>query len=325
MTHPTQDARGYPVALLAAAILSTTAVLIRHLTVSYQMPALVLATWRDLFVALTVLPALALIRPMLLRVRRADLGYLVVYGLVLAVFNAMWTLSVAINGAAAATVLAYSSAAFTALLGWWLLKEPLTWVKVAAVVMSLGGCALVADALSAEAWNTNWVGILTGVLSGLCYAAYSLMGRAASQRGLNAWTTLLYTFIFATVFLLVFNLGGGSFLPGAARTPAELLWLGDRWGGWLVLLALAAGPTVLGFGMYNVSLTLLPSSIANLLVTTEPVFTATIAWFFLGERLDVQQIIGAAVVLGGVIFLRLFEGKRIRTPESAAPADTVSG
>ena len=58
---------------------------------------MVLAFWRDLFVALTLLPALAVIRPGLLKVKRADMRYLVIYGLVLAIFNALWTLSVALE------------------------------------------------------------------------------------------------------------------------------------------------------------------------------------------------------------------------------------
>ncbi len=47
----TNLARGYPVALGAAAILSTTAIFIRFLTQTYHMPALLLAFWRDVIVA----------------------------------------------------------------------------------------------------------------------------------------------------------------------------------------------------------------------------------------------------------------------------------
>ena len=68
---------------------------------------------------------MGLLKRSLLRVERKHLGYLVMYGFVLAIFNALWTLSVSLNGAAVSTVLAYCSAGFTALLGWWLLKESL--------------------------------------------------------------------------------------------------------------------------------------------------------------------------------------------------------
>jgi drug/metabolite transporter (DMT)-like permease len=149
---------------------------------------------------------------------------------------------------------------------------------------------------------------VTGVLSGLCYAVYSLMGRSASQRGLDPWTTVLYTFAFATVFLLVVNLLPGGLLPGAAARPADFLWLGSALAGWAVLFLLAAGPTVAGFGLYNVSLTYLPSSVANLVVSLEPAITAVTAYLLFGERLTAVQFAGSAMILAGVVFLRVYEG-----------------
>jgi len=301
--------RGYTIALVSAAILSTTAIFIRHLTQTYHIPPLVLAFWRDGLVALTLIPALGLIRPRLLRTQRQHLGYLALYGLVLALFNSLWTISVAVNGAAVSTVLAYSSAGFTALLGWRFLNERLGWAKILAVVFSLAGCALVSGALDPAAWRANLLGILTGGLSGLCYAVYSLMGRSAAQRGLNPWTTLLYTFGFAAIFLLAFNLAPAGIIPGAAARPAELFWLGDALAGWGVLFLLAAGPTVIGFGLYNVSLGYLPSSVANLVLTLEPAFTAVTAYFLLGERLSAAQLAGSLLILAGVVWLRIYEGR----------------
>lgn len=308
--------RGYAIAVVSAIILSTTAILIRYLTQTYQLPALILAFWRDLFVALTLLLVLFMIRPGLMRIKRKDLRYLIIYGLVLAIFNSLWTLSVALNGAAISTVLAYCSAGFTALLGWWFLKERLDWAKIVAVALSLGGCALVSDALNLAAWSANFVGILTGLLSGLLYAIYSLMGRSASQRNLNPWTTLLYTFGFAAVFLLLFNLLPADFLPGKAMRAVDLLWLGDSMAGWGVLLLLAAGPTLTGFGTYNISLSYLPSSVANLIVSLEPAFTAVMAFILFGEILNGTQIIGSLMILVAVIFLRIYEGKLLRVSGS---------
>ena len=236
---------------------------------------------------------------------RRDLVYLVVYGLMLAIFNALWTFAVALAGAAVSTVLVYSSGAFTALLGRWFLKERLDWTKLVAVALSLGGCVLVSGASDPAVWRAGatgtLLGIFTGVLSGLWYAIYSLMGRSASQRGLNPWTTLFYTFGFAAIFLLLFHLLSNGFWCGLG----DLFWLGDALLGWGALLLLAAGPTVVGFGLYNVSLAHLPSSVANLILTLEPAFTAMIAYFLLGERLDGVQFGGSLMILAGVAFLRL--------------------
>lgn len=309
MPNSSHLTRGYTLALISAAILSTTAIFIRYLTQTYHLPALILAFWRDSFVFLTLLPILALGRRSLVRVNFTHLRFLTLYGLVLAIFNSLWTLSVSINGAAVSTVLVYCSAGFTALLGWWFLKERLDWSKVLAVALSLAGCLLVSGALATAAWRLNLLGIISGIFSGLWYAIYTLMGRSAYRRGLNPWTTLVYTFGFAAVFLLAFNLLSGGHIPGAATRLADFLWLGKAWAGWGVLFLLAAGPTLAGFGLYNVSLTYLPSSVANLVVTLEPAFTAAGAYLLLGERLTSIQIIGSLLILSGVVFLRVYEGK----------------
>jgi drug/metabolite transporter (DMT)-like permease len=137
---------------------------------------------------------------------------------------------------------------------------------------------------------------------------------------------VLYTFAFATVFLAVFNLLPGGLLPGAAAHPADFLWLGNAVAGWGVLLLLAAGPTVAGFGLYNVSLVHLPSSVANLVVSLEPVFTTVTAYLVFGERLNGIQLVGSAMILAGVAVLRVYEGwLENRTPPAAPVTAETAG
>ncbi len=301
---------GYLAALSSAAVLSTTAIMIRHLTVNYQLPALVLAFWRDVFVVVTLLPVLACFRPDLVKVSRQDLIYLGKYGLVLAMFNAFWTISVALNGAAVATVLVFCSTGFSALLGWWLLREVINGAKLLAIVFCLTGCALVSGVFDQQSWTANFMGIVSGGFSGLSYAIYGLMGRSATQRGLNPWTMVLFAFGFAAVILLVFNLIPGGVIPGTAVLPIDLFWLGKSLSGWGILFLLSAGPTVLGFGLCNVSLGYLPFSVVNLIVTLEPVFTTIIAYLLLGERFNSMQVWGGLSILGGVLLLRVYESRK---------------
>lgn len=300
---------GYLAAFGSAIFLSLTSIFISYLNLNYQLPALVLAFWREVFVALILLLGFGLFKKELLQGARKHLPYLFGYGFVLSLFNAFWTISVILNGAAVGTVLCYCSAAFTAILGWLILHEELNLPKIIAVVLSLSGCALIVNAFNPEVWKVNTIGILTGILSGLFYAFYSLLGRSASQRGLNPWTTLFYTFLMAAGFMLVFNLAFGKFLPGGAVHPGELLWLGKSFSGWAILVVLAIGPTLLGYGLYNVSLKHLPSSVANLIVTIEPAFTAVVAWFVLDERFTQYQIFGSVLVMLGVVVIRLSKSK----------------
>jgi len=298
--------RGYLVAFVGTAIWSTTAIFIGYLTTRFHMPPLVLAFWRDLIVAGTLFVVFALVARPLLRLERRDALFFVLYGFILAVFNALWTASIGLNGAAVATVLVYSSPAFTALVGWRLWGERLDALKIGAVVLCIAGCALVSGAYERAAWQVNPLGIVVGLAPGLAFAAYSLLGKASSRRGVNPWTATLYTFTFAAGFLLL------------AQRPATLLWLSrplaggaggwrDALLGWGALVLLAAGPTIGGYGLYTVSLTMLPAVTANLIVTLEPAMTAILAFLLLGERLTVLQLAGGLVILTGVVLLRLSE------------------
>lgn len=312
-TDQHSSTQGFWVAFASAVILSFTGILIRLVSQDYGLPALILAFWREFFVVLCVFPFLLLSKSRLLKIRRKDLPFLIIFGAVLALFNILWTLAVTLTGAAVATVLVYSSVAFTAILGKIFLKEKLGWTKIIVVILCLMGCLFVSGATKSEVWQTNALGIITGLSSGLLYAIYSLVGRRATQRQLNPWTTLFFTFLFAAAILLSLNLLPLNFIPATAQTPTEMFMLGDVWQGWILLLLLAAGPTLLGFGLYNVSLGLLPSSTANLIVTSEPVFTTITAYFLLGERLSGFEILGSILILSALVILRMFQGKNENT------------
>jgi drug/metabolite transporter (DMT)-like permease len=316
-SHSTQT-RGYLICLTATAFWSTTAIFIGYLNTNYGLPPVVLAFWRDLMVAVALAGVFAIFWPIRLRVARRHISFLVLYGILLSIFNALWAASVAFNGAAVATVLAYSSPGFTAILGWRLFGESLGRWKVLAVVLSLTGTVLVSGAYNQDAWRLNPLGVITGLSSGLAFAGYSLMGKAASQRGIDPWTTLLYTFGFAALFLLAYNL-----LPGwiAGKPLGDLFWLGDAWAGWAILFVLAVVPTIGGFGLYTVSLGYLPASVANLIATLEPVMTAALAYIFLGERMTVVQLFGGLVIATGVVLLRISEGRSTSSVQAAGVAD----
>ena len=312
-----RSVQGYSAALAGAVFLSTTSIFIRHLVTEFDMPPLVLAFWRNVFVVSTLVPFMLLFNRKLLRVERAHIPFLAAFGLMLAGFNGFWAISVAQNGAAVATVMVYCSVAYTAILGWKFLGESLGALKFAAIVLCLCGCALISGALNASAWQSNLPGVVAGLLTGLCYTAYSLMGRVTSERGISPWTTLLYIFAFAGTFLFLANLSGG-WLPGSAATPTDLFWLGESVEGWTVMILLGAIPTVGGYGFYNVSLTLLDASVANIIVSLEPLFTAVLAFMLLGETLSPVQLLGSALLLSGVAAIKLADLRRpLPVPQEA--------
>jgi drug/metabolite transporter (DMT)-like permease len=286
--------RGVLIALAGTTAWATTGIFISVLLNRYQLAPLALAFWRDLFIAVVALAGLRVLRPAALRIARKDLPFFFAYGFVgLATFNAMWTYSVKFNGAAVATVLAYSSPAFTVLLARVVLGEALTVRKLVAALVCLLGCAFVARADSIAAWQVNPAGILVGLGTGLAFACYSLAGRWSARRFASSWTVTAYGFLFAA---------GGLAL---VQRPATLFSMGTEWRGWALLLFLALGPSLVGFALFTRSLRDLPASTAGLIAALEPVLAALMAVVFLGEQLVQMQWLGAALILGAVVLVQL--------------------
>lgn len=299
--------RGYMICLVGITFWSTTGILIRYLTENFQMPALVLAFWRDFIVAAALLVALLLAGRRLFQPVRRHWRFLLLYGWMLSIFNAMWTFSVALNGAAVSTVLVYSSPAFTAALGWWFFREKISWFKICVIVLCLVGTILVSEAYTREVWQVNLAGLITGLVSGLLFAIYGLFGKQAARRQLNSWVSLAVTFGSAAGFLLVYNLAASLI---AGRNPwFDLLWLGNSSSGWGILILLALGPTIAGYGLYTNSLNYLPTTVANLIATLEPVQTTILAFILLGETMGLAQVWGSILILASVIALRIWEGR----------------
>jgi drug/metabolite transporter (DMT)-like permease len=301
--------KGYLICLTGTIFWSFTAIFIRYLTDHFELLPLPLAFWRDLVVFIALSLVFTFFFPPLLQIRRENWRFLATYGLVLSLFNALWTLSVALNGAAVSTVLAYSSPGITAVIGWRFFKEKLGWLKVAAILFSLVGTILVADAWQAQYWALKPVGILAGLASGLGMAGYSLMGREASRRQINPWSALWFSFGTASLLLLAYNMLLSPVLPFDLRvqlgTARELFSLGASLPAWGLLIALGILPTIGGYGLYTVSLGYLPASVANLIATLEPGMTALWAYLLLGERLTPVQLFGSLMILTGLMLLRL--------------------
>ncbi|MEP7135049.1 MAG: DMT family transporter [Chloroflexota bacterium] len=297
--------RGYLIALIATILWSTTGPLISYLSKTYALPSLVLAFWRDLFVSFGMLVGLLLFSRARFHLNRSHWKFMVFYGLTLAIFNSMWTFSVQFNGAAVATVLAFSSPAMTAILSRIVFKEKIGWIKIISIMISLLGLIFVSGAENPATWQLNTAGILFGLLTGFFFGVYNLEGKHASDEHIDSWTALLYSFAIATFFLFFFNLGKDLFSSKAAL--GEMLWLGSSVKGWGILFLLGVAPTLGGFGLYTMSMRFIPATTANLIATLEPILTAIWAYFFLSEILTGSQLWGGLLILAGVILLRVTE------------------
>ncbi|SMF44824.1 DMT family transporter [Desulfovibrio gilichinskyi] len=289
--------------LAGSVLISLVGIFLKILVVDYALPVLVVVFWRNLFVCIALLAGLKIFKPKLILVSRNNLFILVFYGFLLALMNGIWGGSVYFNGAGVATVLIYLSVPLT-VLGQWLLGGGKPSVRlIPSIVLCLVGCAVVCGIQGVSDFALAPVGMFLGLLSGVFYAGYALLGRECALRGLNAFTVLMYIFGFSSFFMLIINIFSNGMVPGAAASPAQMLLPGMPFKVWGLILTLAMGPTMMGWLLINMSLSKLTPSIANILLTTDPMVTALVAIPVLNEIMTAMQWVGCFLITGGVMLL----------------------
>ncbi|MFP7733326.1 DMT family transporter [Priestia aryabhattai] len=189
-----------------------------------------------------------------------------------------------------AVTLLYTGPLFVTILSRLFFKEALTIRKGCALVLAVIGCAFVVGLLPFGQGDISMRTLLMGVLSGFCYALYSIFSKPITKR-YSALTITTYTFLYTSIFML---------LASDILKKTNQFQHGDVWMS-AVLLALVA--TVGGFLFYTLGLTHLEASKASILATIEPIVAVLTGVLFLGEHLRGWQLLGIGLVLYSAILV----------------------
>ena len=285
--------RGYLLIAGAACMWGTIGIFFSVLHYNFGMSALTIGILRASLATLLLACVLVIWKRDALRFERALLLPLLLFGLIgIAAFYVLNTEAVFLTNVATASVLLYLAPAFVTLVAWRVWHEPLDSRKIIAVVLAFIGCAVVARAYDPSALSLNFIGLLFGLAAGLTYALYTIFAKFALQDH-SMWTALTYSMLFGTIFLL------------PLQSPNNFTVLIDRPQVWIFIGILILGPTLGSYIFYNAALHHVPASNASIVATIEPVVASTIAFIFLGERLEVMQMVGGAMVIAGSLILSL--------------------
>lgn len=212
--------------------------------------------------------------------------------------------SIALNGAAVATVLIYTFPTFVTIGARLFFHEPIRKPQIAALALALLGCALVVRVYDPAAIRVSWAGALVGLATGVTHAGYVLFSQR-SVRSHSPWTSLTYTMLFGSLVLLGMLLATGAATIGAATGAATegppYMGVGDSWMAWVVLAVLALGPTLGGYALFTMALRSIPGKVASLITVIEAPASALLAVALLRERLEGPQVLGVALILGAIV------------------------
>ena len=242
--------------------------------------------------------------PKALKVSAGELGRFLLLALTgYGAASLCYSFAVRAIGASVTTVLLYTYPAIVSLIGWLFLKERFSPRRLAAVLLTFAGCALVADVFSAST-HMDPVGLLLGLGAGLGYALFNILSYRSLQRA-PRFTVMAYTFGFSSI-----GLAAIAGVTGTLRTVA-------RWDAvaWIVLASIVAVPTLAAVALYLGGVRRMGAAQAAVISTLELPFTVGLAALvFADERLSIVQLLGAVVVLAGVVLA-----------ESGSPPGEVDG
>ncbi|MGO1549996.1 MAG: DMT family transporter, partial [Nesterenkonia sp.] len=179
----------------------------------------------------------------------------------------------------------------TAVLAAWLLRERLRLVQWVGVLISFAGALWVVLAGAGEGlggWNSGDLIMIGAILS---WAVYSV----AVRRYMHLLPEFSTVFVMTALSVVVLTPVVG--IEWAVVGVPDL----GQWSYWPGLAYLGIFPSVIALLLYNRAVAVLGASQAAVFLNFLPVVTMIGAYAFLSETINAAQIIGAALVISGVL------------------------
>jgi drug/metabolite transporter (DMT)-like permease len=276
------ERRGILNVALAVMLFSTTPVFIRW---ADDLSPFVVTCLR-MFVGSVAVLTISLIAGERPRLSQSDWPRFALWGLVTAFHFAFYIASLSYTTVAHSLALVYTSPIWVSLFSWILLREPLPKRKWVGILVTLGGMAVLTG--FEPAWTPQMlIGDLLALGSAITFGVYSVIGRKQRAR------YPLFTYA-ATVY----GMAGLWLLPLAVAT----FGVPDRLGSSLIaVLVLGVFPLGIGHTLYNAALRQTHPTYVNIVATQEVTGGILLSWWLLGEIPSVNALVGAAIMLVGVI------------------------
>jgi len=274
--------------LLAVGVffLSTSGILIKVATA----PPLITAFYRMLFTVL-------ILTPYFLIKHRSDARYFLDYrpilvGFLLAVHFILWISSIQYTDISNSVIFVAMQPLFTIILEYFFAREDLKEGAVIGLVMAVIGSSIISIGDFYQLGDKLF-GNFLALSAALFASSYLFIGRGVRKK-LNYFPYLYILYSYAALFL-----GIGVYL-------FDIPFGGYGTSNYLIFLALALGPTLVGHSILNLAVRYLPTSIVSLSILGEPILTTFLAWLLLNEQVQITTMFGGAFILGGIYLASVY-------------------
>jgi drug/metabolite transporter (DMT)-like permease len=295
-----RPAVGYAMVLAAASLWAVNGVISKVIIESGGVSAQRLTEVRTTGAFLLLVAALALGRPATLRVRRSEIGMLLVFG-ILGLAFVQWLYFEAISrlDIGVALLIQYVAPVLVALWARLVYHEAVRHRIWAALALSILGIALLV-----ELWNgltLDGLGVAASLGSAATFAVYVLSAeRAVTKR--DPLSLVCYGFLLASIFWAIFQ-PWSSFPVELVDDTTSLLGRVEHLSlpVWVLMAWMVVLGTIVPFALLAASLRHIPASRAAITAMFEPVAATILAFAWLGEALTAFQLVGALVVLTAIV------------------------
>lgn len=198
-----------------------------------------------------------------------------------------------------ATLSYYFAPVFVMILAPFVLKEKLTPVKVGCIIMAMMGLFLVVKVGGGDSSGTyhHAIGITFGLIAAVFYASVILMNKFI--KNLSGFETTLVQLIVASVVLFPYVLMKDGIDFSGISTKAIFF-----------ILIIGVLHTGIAYFLYFTSFKELKGQSIAVLSYIDPISAVIMAAIFLGERMNLVQIVGGILILGATFLSERLELSR---------------
>ena len=255
-----------------------------------DLPPLVMVALRT-FIAVAAMAAVMPVLGKPIRVRPADLPFLVLLGVLLTLVNVTFFYAIALTNVAIALMLEYMAPMIIVFAGVVMGSRRLTRPVALILAGNAVGCFLLVGGYDTALWTGNVSGVVAGLLCAVSFAAYNVYGARGHSRGLNSWTMNAWPFFVSAVFWLLAT-------PLVDYGAVEVSW---QVVGFTLFIGVFG--TVLPYWLYLEGLRYIDPFPATIIGMLDPVFAALTAYLLLGELLELPQAGGMLLVCVVIAFI----------------------
>jgi len=289
---------GYFYAFLAAFLFGANGS-VTKVMIEAGVSALQVTQMRVLGAALVAGAVLFILDRRTFRVPRGQSLALVVMGVIgVGMLQASYALAVELLPVGIALLLEYLAVPMVAVFALVVFKERVRtriWVSIGLIMAGL--------AVVAQIWNSslNLVGTLWALVAALSLSTYFLVGEKQMET-ISPLALMFWSMTIAAVFW-AFISGWWQLDPSvfAQSVPLTGVLEGVPAPMWMLLLWNVVLGSFAPFLLSLAAIKKLSATAAGIAATSEIVFAFIVAWLWIGENLSGSQVIGAAVVLSGII------------------------